>query len=138
MGGLEVIDPRYAPLYERALAVLGDDPRVQAVAVGGSVGAGTAGEGGDPDLPIVAAVDGYDDLIATWQHWLAAITPTVFARRPIAPAIINAVTPEGLTLDLVVYKGEVLQLAPATEYTVGMLSSARFADVRDALDYAVA
>jgi S-formylglutathione hydrolase FrmB len=88
-----VIDPRYAPLYERAVEVLGGDPRVISVEVGGSVGAGTADEWSDLDLQVVATAEGYDDLLATWQHWLATITPTVFARRPIAPMII--ILPEG-------------------------------------------
>jgi len=138
MGGLETIDPRYTTLYERAVEVLGGDSRVVSVGLGGSVAAGTADQWSDLDLYVVATVEDYDELVATWQHWLAAITPTVFARRPIAPAIVNAVTPEGLTLDVVVYKGQVFQFPPATEYTVGMLSTARFADIRDALDYAVA
>ncbi len=68
----------------------------------------------------------------------AAITPTVFARTPIAPFIINTVTSDGLTFDLVVYKGEIIEFPPPRGYAVGMLSTARFDDVADALEYAVA
>ena len=34
----------------------------------------------------------------TADQWVAAITPTVFARTPLAPFIINTVTAEGLTV----------------------------------------
>ena len=138
MGGLDVIDHRFTALYERAVAVLGADDRVESVAISGSVGAGTADEWSDLDLQVVARVDGYDDFLRDWPDWLAAITPTVFARTPIAPFIINAVTTDGLTLDLAVYKGEAVEFQPATTYIVGQLSSMRFTDIADALEYAVA
>jgi predicted nucleotidyltransferase len=138
MGGLEVLDARYVPLWERARAVLEADERVRSVAVGGSVAAGTADAWSDLDLHVIADADRYDEFLADWPSWLEAITPTVFARTPIAPFIINAVTSEGLTLDLVVYKGEAFVFPRATDYTVGMLSSTRFSEVADALEYAVA
>ena len=138
MGRLEVIDPRFTALYERAVAVLDADERVESVTISGSVGAGTADAWSDLDLQIVTRADDYDGFLRDWPHWLAAITPTVFARTPIAPFVINAVTNEGLTLDLVVYKGEAFSFPPAADYTVGLLSSLRFCDVGAALEYAVA
>lgn len=138
MGGLEVIDSRFTVFYERAVVALGADTRVASVALGGSVGAGTADEWSDLDLQVVAHADGYDDLLADWPTWLAAITPTVFARTPIAPFVINAITDEGLTVDITVFKEEVFGFAPATDHAVGMLSSARFAELGPALEYAVA
>jgi hypothetical protein len=59
------------------------------------------------------------------------------AAAPIASFIINTVTDEGLTLDLVIRSGEARDSRPRTGYPVGF-SSARFDDVRDALEYAVA
>ena len=112
--------------------------RVLSTAISGSVGSGTADEWSDLDLQVVAHAEHYDAFLADWPAWLAAITPTVFARTPIAPFVINAVTDEGLTLDLVVYKGEPFTFPPASEYPVGMLSGVRFANVADALEYAVA
>jgi hypothetical protein len=135
---LEVIDERFTPIYERATAVLGGDDRVAALEIGGSVGAGTADRWSDLDLQIVAEPDTFDELLAEWPQWLDAITPTVFARTPIAPFVINTVTVEGLTLDLSVWRGEVPTFTPPTDHAVGMLSSLRFASVDDALEYAVA
>ncbi len=137
MGGIDVIDPRYRGLFERASQVLGDDRRVRSVAADGSVGAGTADRWSDLDLSIVTEPDRHGEFISDWPNWLERITPTVFARTPIAPFIINTVTDEGLTLDLVVWSGEVPARRPPTGYPVGF-SSTRFGNVRDALEYAVA
>ncbi len=138
MGGIEVIDPRYAAIWDRAREVLEADGRVRTVALSGSVAAGTADAWSDLDLAVVAHGETHDAFLADWPRWLAEITPTVFARTPIAPMIVNAVTAEGLTLDLVVHRDEVFTFPPATEYVVGALSGTRFADVDTALEYAVA
>ena len=45
MGGIDVVDTRYRPLYERAVAVLEAGDRVAAVELAGSIGAGTAVRG---------------------------------------------------------------------------------------------
>jgi predicted nucleotidyltransferase len=137
MAGLEVIDARYRALYERAVEVLGADPRVAAVELSGSVASGTADRWSDLDLAIVAHADQHASLLTDWPTWLAEITPTVFARTPIAPFIINAVTAEGLTLDVAVWPDAVPNLAHPTTYTVGMLSGVRFDDIGAALEYAV-
>ncbi|HEX2850356.1 MAG TPA: nucleotidyltransferase domain-containing protein [Acidimicrobiales bacterium] len=137
MGGLEVVDPRYAEVWRRARTVLEADPRVQRVELGGSVAAGTADEWSDLDLQVVVAADDHAGFLAEWPQWLAAITPTVFARTPISPFIINTLTPDGLTVDIAVWAGEVPPFAPGDQYHVGMLSSRRFDDVGDALAYAV-
>jgi len=137
MGGINVIDPRYPVLFERANQVLGADHRVRSIGVGGSVGAGTADQWSDLDLAIVTEPDHHDEFISDWPNWLARITPTVFARTPIAPFIINTVTDEGLTLDLVVWSGEAPARRPATRYPVGF-SRTGFDNIRDALEYAVA
>lgn len=138
MGGLEVVDHRYAALYERAVEVLGADERVLEVKLSGSVAQGTADEWSDLDLQIVVRGNDHEAFLAEWPTWLAEITPTVFARAPIAPFIINTLTPDGLTLDLAVYPDAAPPpfVAPPT-YMVGMLSSRRFDDVGEALAYAV-
>jgi hypothetical protein len=139
VGGLDAVDPRFRALYDRARAVLSDDPRVKAVELSGSVAAGTADEWSDLDLQIIAHAEHFDAVLADWPRWLARITPTVFARTPLAPFIINCVTDEGLTLDLSVVSGEPFRFAPPTdEYVVGALSSRRFTDLGEALEYAVA
>lgn len=137
MGGIDVIDPRYPALFERVNEVLRGDYRVRSVTVGGSVGAGTADQWSDLDLAIVTEPDHHDEFISDWPNWLERITPTVFARTPIAPFIINTITDEGLTLDLVIWSGEIPASRPRTGYPVGF-SSTRFGNIRDALEYAVA
>lgn len=137
MGGFEVIDRRYRALYERAVAVLKADGRVREVRPSGSVGSGTADRWSDLDLSVVTDPGGHESFLGEWPSWLASITPTVFARTPIAPFIINAVTGDGLTLDIAVWPGSVPDFPPTQQYAVGMLSSARFDDVADALEYAV-
>jgi Nucleotidyltransferase domain len=137
MGGIDVIDPRYRVLFKRANEVLSDDHRVRSVTLGGSVGAGTADQWSDLDLAIVTEPDHHDEFISDWPNWLERITPTVFARTPIAPFIVNTVTDEGLTLDLVIWSGDAPASRPRTGYPVGFASS-RFDNVRDALEYAVA
>jgi predicted nucleotidyltransferase len=139
MGALEVVDPRFRQLYERALEVLGADPRVREVTLSGSIAEGTADEWSDLDLAVVVEPEHHEAVLAEWPTWLAEITPTVFARTPLAPFIINTVTDDGLTLDLAIWSGE----APTgpftpTDYAVGMLSGTRFTDLGRALEYAVA
>jgi hypothetical protein len=138
MGGFEVVDPRYITLYERAAAVLEGDPRVVRVEASGSIAAGTADARSDLDLTVVARADAHAALLEEWPAWISAITPTVFARTPIAPFIINTVTDAGLTFDVAVYPGEPSFPPREPRYTVGMLSSRQFAAVGDALEYAVA
>jgi len=142
IGGLEAVDPRYRALNDRALAVLGADPRVARVELSGSVATGTADEWSDLDLHIIARPEHYEALLAEWPSWLSDITPTVFARTPIAPFVINTVTADGLTFDLAIYSTETAppmasSLPPPAPYVVGMMSTRRFAEVGDALEYAV-
>jgi hypothetical protein len=137
MGGLDVVDPRYGPLLDRARAVLEADERVLRVEVGGSIGSGTADEWSDLDLQVVVDPVRFDAFQADWPAWLAAITPTVFARTPIAPSIINALTDEGLTLDLALFPGEVWAFPPP-RYAAGMLGGQQFDDPGGALESAVA
>lgn len=58
---------------------------------------------------------------------LSAITPTAFARTPIARFIVNTVTDDGLTLDIVVRSAPAPIVSPTRGYAVGMLSSLQLA-----------
>jgi len=140
VGGFEVVDDRYLDLFERAAAVLGRDERVVSVDAGGSIGDGSADRWSDLDLEVIARKDAHDEFLADWPAWLAEITPTVFARTPIAPFVINTITDEGLTLDIAVYAGERPQFGTVGPpmFAVGMLSRRQFAAIGDALEYAVA
>jgi Nucleotidyltransferase domain len=137
-GALEVLDQRYVSLYKRAQRVLGADRRVIGIELSGSVAIGTADQWSDLDLKVVTTPEGYESFLAEWPTWVSKITPTVFARRPIAPFIVNTLTDEGLTLDIVVYSGQAPRAARPVGYSVGLLARAPFGDLRDALDYAVA
>jgi hypothetical protein len=117
---------------------LGADPRVKTVQLSGSLGRGTADRWSDLDLTIITTPEGFESFLTDWKDWLAKIAPTVFARRPIAPFIINTLTTEGLTLDMAVYSGETpAEYAGPPLYSVGLLSSVPFDDLGDALEYAV-
>jgi len=137
VGALEAVDERYTTLWERARSVLGADPRVVVVELGGSVGTGTADRWSDLDLQVVTVPEHHDAFLADWPTWLATITPTAFARTPIAPFILNCVTTGGLTLDISVWPGEVPAFTPSSRYVVGGLSSQRFDEIGPALEYAV-
>jgi hypothetical protein len=137
VGGLEVVDGRYRELYERARSVLGQDARVLAVELSGSVGDASADQWSDLDLMVITDPDGHEGFLAEWRDWLGRITPTVFARRPIAPFIINTLTPDGLTFDIAVYARRAPDYLPSRRYVVGMLSGRPFDTVGDALGYAV-
>jgi hypothetical protein len=138
VGGLEAVDQRYVELYRSAQEVLGGDPRVKAVELSGSVARGTADQWSDLDLTIITTPEGFESFLSDWKIWVRSITPTVFARRPIAPFIINTLTTEGLTLDLAVYSGEAPpEYIGPTRYAVGLLTSRQFGDLGDAIEYAV-
>lgn len=138
MSGFDVVDPRYRALYERARSTLGSDPRVEQVEVSGSIASGSADSWSDLDLVVFVEGESLESFVAEWPSWLAAITPTVFARTPIAPYIVNSVTDEGLTLDIVVRSANRTPVRQRGGYGVGMLSNLRFDHVGDALEYAVA
>ena len=139
MGDLDVVDPRYRAIYERAREVLGADERVRSVGLSGSVAEGTADRWSDLDLAVEVEPEHHAAVLAEWPEWLGRITPTVFARTPLFPFVINTVTADGLTLDVAVWPGDAPK-GPFTtnEYTVGMLSGQRFAEIGAALEYAVA
>jgi len=108
------------------------------VELAGSVAAGTADKWSDLDLHVVTLTEHHDAFLADWPSWLAAITPTVFARTPIAPFIINTVTADGLTFDVAVFAGAEPEPVTRSAYMVGSLSRRGFDTVGDALEYAVA
>lgn len=138
MGGLEVVDPRYRTLWQRARAVLDGDPRVTHVELAGSVGAGTADAWSDLDVAVFVAPQLVDEFLADVDRWLAAITPTVFARTPLAPFIVNACTTDGLSFDVAVYADGAPTAKRPPGYVVGMLSRSLFESPAQAVDYAVA
>ncbi len=135
VGGFDGVDARYVELFAAAQRVLGSDVRVLSVAAGGSIASGTADRWSDLDLVVVATDDGFDSLVADWPSWLAAITPTVFARTPIAPSLINTVTTDGLAFDIAIHKGSVFDFARPSGWFAGGL---HHSSLDAALEYSVA
>lgn len=135
---MEAVDPRYVDLLQRAHEVLDADPRVDHVEVHGSIGEGEADEWSDLDISVYAHPDDYDAVVAEWPEWLAQITPTVFARTPIAPFIVNTITDAGLTFDLAILKVGTPPYVVFPGFQVGMLSGRRYKDHASAVEYAVA
>jgi predicted nucleotidyltransferase len=138
MGNFDVVDQRYRALYDRARAVLLSDDRVISVGLSGSLAEGTADRWSDLDIAVVVDPEHHASQLADWPTWLAEITPTVFARTPIAPFIVNVVTDEGLTVDIGIWSGKAFEPLASTHYTVGLLSGVKFDNVGAALEYAVA
>jgi Nucleotidyltransferase domain len=100
--GLDRLPPAYRALLRRAAKVLGDDERVRALWVGGSLARGDADAYSDLDLIATVADADFDALVGTWRDWLARITPTVLARQvPFLPSIIYSLTPTCERLDVV-------------------------------------
>lgn len=138
MAGLEAVDPRYAALFARAQQVLGADPRVVRVEVAGSIAQGDADAWSDLDVHVYVRPDDHGAVAAEWPAWLAEITPTVFARTPTLPFIINTITADGLTFDVVVLPDGAPPFSPPTGYAVGLISGHRFTEQAEAVEYAVA
>lgn len=135
--GFDAIDPRYTQLHERALAVFAADERVVRVDVHGSVATDTADAWSDLDLKVIVRDADVGAVVEEWRTWLAAITPTVFAERPLAPFIINSVTPDGLTFDVSVWAQSAPEWAMPTGLQVGFLAGQRYHDYPTAVEYAV-
>jgi len=111
---------------------------VRAVRAGGSVATGTADRWSDLDLVVLVEDEALPSFLDDWETWLAEITPTVFARRPIAPSIINSLTTDGLTLDIAVYPiSTSAPPPPVAGFTVGLLARQSLPDHREAVAYAV-
>ena len=118
--------------------MLRSDPRVADVVVHGSIGRGEADAYSDLDITVFTVPEHQAEFVGDWPAWLAQITPTVFARTPIAPFVLNTVTAEGLTLDLLIVPAGTPPYARPAGFAVGMLSGARYTEPAAALDYAVA
>ncbi|HEU0130359.1 MAG TPA: nucleotidyltransferase domain-containing protein [Mycobacteriales bacterium] len=96
---LAPLGPRYAALYERAVAVLSADPRVRAVWLGGSVARGVADAGSDLDLIVAVRDEDLASFREGWRGWLDAIAPTILARP--MPDFLHSVTATCERLDVV-------------------------------------
>ena len=135
---MQDIDPRFGSLFHRIEEVLHADPRVKDVLLAGSTATNTADKWSDLDVHIITVHERHSEFLDDWKKWLDLVTPTVFARRPIAPFIVNSVTSQGLTLDISVFADQDFSYpSPTGTYFVGGLSSHGFNSISAALEYAV-
>jgi predicted nucleotidyltransferase len=103
LAAVEVLPESYHRLFARVVDVLGADDRVRALWLSGSLARGAGDAASDLDLVLAVADDDHETFAASWEEWLAAITPTVLAKPlPFAPGSFFAVTPERDRLDVVV------------------------------------
>ena len=99
---LQVLEPGYDLLFDRATEVLEADERVRAMWLSGSLGRGDADAMSDLDVIVAVADDALPAFADSWREWLAQITPTLIARAlPFAPGSLYAVTPDRLRIDVV-------------------------------------
>lgn len=137
MGGFEAVDARYRRLYQRAVSAALADERIVRVDVHGSVANGTADKWSDLDLKVIVREADLAAVVGESASFIDAIAPTVFADRPLAPFIVNAVTADGLTLDVSFWAEHAPEWPLPTGLQVGFLSARRYDSYPDAVAYAV-
>jgi len=77
------------------------------------------------------------EVVGSAASFVEAITPTVLADSPLAPFIVNAVTADGLTLDVSFWADTAPAWPMPTGLQVGLLSGRRYDNYPDAVWYAV-
>jgi len=98
--GFEVYPDGYGPLFDRAVEVFLEDHLVRAMWIHGAFARGAADRASDLDIDIAVVDDEFDEFAASWQEWLADITPTVSA-VPLAPGSFYALTPTCERIDVI-------------------------------------
>jgi len=98
--GFDVYPPGYGPLYDRAVEVFLADDRVRGMWLHGALARGAADAASDLDIDVAVTDDAFDEFAASWQDWLADITPTVSA-VPLAPGSFYALTPTCERIDVI-------------------------------------
>ena len=75
------LEPGYAHIYQRAVAVFEADERVRALWLSGSLARGDADRASDLDLLLAVRDSDHAEFLAKWRGWLAEITQTLIARE---------------------------------------------------------
>ncbi len=137
MGGFDAVDERYSALYERAVEAAAADQRIVRVDVHGSIATQTADKWSDLDLKVIVREADLASVVGESASFIDAISPTVLADSPLAPFIVNAVTTDGLTLDVSFWADNAPEWPLPTGLQVGFLSGRRYDNYPDAVTYAV-
>jgi hypothetical protein len=97
----------------RLQATIQDDPRILAGWLEGSLGRGNADRYSDIDLHLLLTDDGLKSFSAEAEQWLAAIRPLVLFSLMFDGKMINALTVDGLRVDIWMHAAEVPTVNPA-------------------------
>ena len=87
-------------MIARVTDSFGGDPRITALFLSGSFGAGTADAFSDVDLLAIADPAEHEGLAADWRKTLESIAPIVHYNRLPHALVLNAVTDDWLRIDL--------------------------------------
>ena len=87
-------------MIARVADSFGGDPRIAALFLSGSFGAGTADAFSDVDLLAIADPAEHEGLAADWRKTLETIAPIVHYNRLPHALVLNAVTDDWLRIDL--------------------------------------
>jgi hypothetical protein len=98
--GLAALPQGYGPLFDRAASTFAADDRVRGMWIHGALARGAADAGSDLDISLAVRDADFASFAGDWAAWLAAITPTLTARR-IADGSLYALTPGCERLDVI-------------------------------------
>ncbi len=91
-------------------AISEEDPRVRAAWLSGSFGKGIADSFSDVDAHLLLPTDAVDSFREEVRGWLEQIRPLVLFRLMFEGQMVNALTVDGLRLDLWMHSGDVAEV----------------------------
>lgn len=97
---------------EELTAKAAADPRIHAAWLAGSFGRGEADRYSDVDLHLLLDDDAAEAFKADVEAWLSSVRPLVLFRWLFGNYLVNALTEEGLRVDLVPHVGASISLDP--------------------------
>lgn len=103
----------YDEYLARLTTAIEDDPRILAGWLEGSLGRGNADRYSDIDLHLLLSDDGQTSFAAEAEQWLAALRPLVLFNLMFNGKMINALTVDGLRVDIWMHAAEVPTVDPA-------------------------
>lgn len=104
------LQQQFIDAVTRALA---DDERVRAAWLEGSFGRGDADRYSDVDLHVLLIPGALDEFRAGAEAWLADLRPLVLYKEMFGGSMLNAMTRDGLRVDVWLHEGEDHAIDPA-------------------------
>lgn len=99
-----------APFIQTLTAAAERDPRIRAAWLAGSFGKGIADRWSDVDAHLLIDPAHSDDFKAGVQAWLEGLRPLVLYRLMFGGQMVNAMTDEGMRLDVWLHSGETAEV----------------------------